>query len=229
MKSENKYTMIVHRARHELKLTLSEYAVGDYVHRMSSAPDYPFCQESQDEIAKNLYMGRSSVYLALAKLKEKGLAIDNEDGLWRSTQEWFERVELLRPKSGQKRPKSGQNNPNIGQPTIYKKENNNESMQKQPPAANELSTFSLEETLKKWEDGGVRRMDILAWYFKNAKFIARSKKELDNLVGRHIKAATKLEVYTDKELVSAWEKAKKLSEKLDFDPTLETVLKQLTQ
>jgi DNA-binding transcriptional regulator YiaG len=92
-----------------------------------------------------------------------------------------------------------------------------------------LSTFSLEETLKKWEDGNVRRLSILAWFIKKAKLTARTAKELDNIKARYIRSASRLEPYTDEELVDAWKKSRELGDKLNFAPTLETVLKQLTQ
>ena len=96
-------------------------------------------------------------------------------------------------------------------------------------APTEPIKYDFKETLERWERGKVRKFDILAWYIKKVGLVARSKAELDNIVRRHIKAASRLEAYTDEELVAAARKAAALSEKLQFDWTLDTVLKQLTQ
>lgn len=97
-----------------------------------------------------------------------------------------------------------------------------EELQPASPAAPHV--FSLEDTLKRWESGSKREFEVLAWFIKERGLSPTSQARLDDIVDRHIKAAKKLEKYTDSEIVSAQKESSKFE-----GWTLETILKHITK
>ncbi len=94
-----------------------------------------------------------------------------------------------------------------------------------------LREFSLKETLKQWsQDTYPRWMQILAYFIERKGLRADTKAELDEIKGRHVSAAKKLEKFADtKRVKEAMDQCEKDEKNGRYKWTLESVLKQLTK
>lgn len=90
---------------------------------------------------------------------------------------------------------------------------------------------AISEVIKLLESDPKRHVNIIALYLefrkKNLAPNLKTKAQLSNFISRHSKAAVKLKVYDDVQLVDAFEKTNK--DCRDIDWSLETVLKTITK
>ena len=100
-----RYTVIIHKARIELGLTMLEYTIVDLVHQLSGRPDYPYCIKSKENIAKDLGYSRAGVFKALKRCLSLGLLEKGPRGGLRSTDLWYDAVVVERERMQRKRRK----------------------------------------------------------------------------------------------------------------------------
>lgn len=86
--------------------------------------------------------------------------------------------------------------------------------------------FSLKEEIKKLEDNPRRELNIIALYFEHRKPDLQNKAQYEQALKRHLKPAIALKPFTDKQILTALEYAKK--EYKDIY-TIETLLKILVK
>lgn len=94
-----RFTTIYHPIRIELGLNVNEYVVLDSIHQLSHKPAHPWCTQSKDEIATYTGISRRTVFRAIETGMEKGLIEKNERGDVRSTEAWFNTVQLYKQKT----------------------------------------------------------------------------------------------------------------------------------
>src|SRR2546430_17515877 len=72
---EARYTLVLHSARKELQITISEYCLADTVHKLSGArsPVPGWCYASKEQIGKSLGFSRQSIHAMIKNLKSKEL------------------------------------------------------------------------------------------------------------------------------------------------------------
>lgn len=94
-----RFTTIYHPIRIELGLNVNEYVVLDSIHQLSHKPAHPWCTQSKDDIAAYTGISRRTVFRAIETGMEKGLIEKNERGDVRSTEAWFNTVQLYKEKT----------------------------------------------------------------------------------------------------------------------------------
>ena len=93
------YTTILHRVRNELKLTMNEYCVADYVHKKGSG-EYSrenggWVISSKETIAIALRLSRRTIIRAINELvKKKILERNQTTSHLRTTSVWYHLVEM---------------------------------------------------------------------------------------------------------------------------------------
>jgi biotin operon repressor len=97
---EARYTLVLHKARKDLGITVNEYCVADSVHKLSRNPRSPvpgWCFATKEHLGKSLGFSRQSIHSMINSLTKKGIVeISAETGYLRTTEIWYERVETLR-------------------------------------------------------------------------------------------------------------------------------------
>lgn len=86
--------------------------------------------------------------------------------------------------------------------------------------------FSLKEEIKKLEDSPRRDLQIIGYYLSERMPDIRSKEQLSATIKRHLRAAKKIEMFEDDQIVSKMKLAKSL---LPKEFTLDTCWKLLTK
>jgi len=94
-----RYTVIWHRARKELGITINEYCLADTVHRLSgnrsSVPGW--CYAKKEQLAESLGFSRQAIHSMAKNLIKKNIIEKNiETGYLRTTNLWYERVETFK-------------------------------------------------------------------------------------------------------------------------------------
>ena len=96
------YTTILHSARKELQLTTNEYVLADTVHTLSSSRSRisGWCYASKKYLGESLDVSERTVFTLINKTKEKGVIESHADhpNLLRTTEKWFNTVEVIREK-----------------------------------------------------------------------------------------------------------------------------------
>lgn len=98
---EARYTMILHSARNQLDLSITEYCLADTIHKLSSthSPVPGWCYASKQHLADNLGLTRRTVHNMLNTLKGKKIVeVEPTTGYLRTTQHWHDTVEILKTK-----------------------------------------------------------------------------------------------------------------------------------
>ena len=98
---EARYTLVLHFARKQLKVSINEYCLADSIHKLSGSrsPVPGWCYASKEQMGKSLGFSRQSIHSMINSLKGKGLIEVQEDtGYLRSTDLWRETVEILKTK-----------------------------------------------------------------------------------------------------------------------------------
>lgn len=98
---EARYTLVLHSARKQLKITINEYCLADTIHKLSSnrstVPGW--CYAAKEHLGKTLGFSRQSIHTMINKLKKQGLIeVQNDTGYIRTTEAWREAVEVLKNK-----------------------------------------------------------------------------------------------------------------------------------
>jgi len=97
------YTTIIHQAREELGLSLTEYCVADIIHHLSSAPKSRtlggWCYASKKTLGDYLGLHKRTIERAINKLISlKLLEKDPERKFLTTTELWWEKIEVYRTK-----------------------------------------------------------------------------------------------------------------------------------
>ncbi len=98
---EARYTLVLHSARKKLELTINEYCLADSIHKLSGnrSTVSGWCYASKEQLGKTLGLSRQSIHAIINKLKDKKLVeTQGETGYLRTTQLWYENVEVLKNK-----------------------------------------------------------------------------------------------------------------------------------
>lgn len=96
---EARYTLVLHSARKQLKITINEYCLADSINKLSSnRSTMPgWCYASKEHLGKTLGVSRRSIHNMLNSLKKKALIeIQDDTGYLRTTEVWREAVEVLK-------------------------------------------------------------------------------------------------------------------------------------
>ena len=91
-----RYTVVLHKARKELGLSILEYMVTDLVHQLSGRPNYPYCIKSKENIAKDLGYSRQGIFKAIKRCESLGLLEKGPRGGLRTTDLWYHAVVVQR-------------------------------------------------------------------------------------------------------------------------------------
>lgn len=89
-----KFTLIDHRTRSYLKLTLNEYVIADLIYHKSTWPKAPvhgWCSLAKETIADMVGLSKRTVLTICTTLKKRGLIEQNADDtrLLRTTEKWY--------------------------------------------------------------------------------------------------------------------------------------------
>ena len=94
------YTVILHEAKVKLGLTVNEYVLADSVHKLSgnASATRGWCHASKAHLGRVLGVSERSVFSLLTRLREAGVVEThpNHQSLLRTTNKWFDTVEVLR-------------------------------------------------------------------------------------------------------------------------------------
>lgn len=100
---ENKqltYTLILHKIRKDLKLTLMEYCVADSIYHLSNNPKSEvkgWCYASKETISEILGTTPKTIFENIRRLIEKGFIIKEENTKHlKTTSKWYESVVLIK-------------------------------------------------------------------------------------------------------------------------------------
>lgn len=97
---EARYTLVLHKGRKELGITINEYCLADSIHKLSRNPRSPvlgWCYATKGHLAKSIGFSRQSIHGMLNNLKKKGIIeVSPETGYLRTTETWYEKVETLK-------------------------------------------------------------------------------------------------------------------------------------
>ncbi len=97
---EARYTLVLHKGRKELGITLNEYCLADSINKLSRNPRSPvlgWCYASKEHLAKSLGFSRQSIHSMINNLKKKQIVeVSAETDYLRTTAIWYEKVETLK-------------------------------------------------------------------------------------------------------------------------------------
>jgi len=105
MNSENKkikipiYSLVIHKIRHKLKLSVIDYVILDTIHRLTvNNEELRCCTLSKNEIATILNISLSTIHRAIIKGLKFGYLEKIEGRFLKTTSKWSNEAELFHVK-----------------------------------------------------------------------------------------------------------------------------------
>jgi len=96
---EARYTVIFHKPRKDLGITINEYCLADTIQKLSgNRSGVPgWCYAKKEHLAKNLGFSRQSIHSMIKNLIKHGIIERSEEtGYSRTTEVWYEKVETFK-------------------------------------------------------------------------------------------------------------------------------------
>ena len=102
-KEKLNYTLILHRVRQKLELSLMEYCIADSIYHLSNNPKNKitgWCYASKKNLAEFLGTSSATIFSNINRLIKKGLVEkDKETKYLQTTQKWYDNVVMFRLKT----------------------------------------------------------------------------------------------------------------------------------
>lgn len=238
-----KYTTILYDEKKEMGVTLSEYVLLDIIFHLENNTRFDGCRVKVDYFAECLDLSERQVKRYLSGLEQKGWLVSNGTGHrgMTASRKTTEKYKDIRQKI------KGDINDTLKKervtevvrkgdisvtPTMISTGNNSITEGKNSTVANApvpsiKEEYNSKSYLEEMSNSKDKRMKIIAWYINKKEIDISSYAKALKVIKRNLKVAGELIPYGGAEVGKAYNKCLD-SSKGEYDVTLETILKKLT-